>query len=327
MATIQSINELLNDKLYQVIGSTPASIAESLKKINLRGETQAGAQMFAVAIFAAAVNKATLETFVADSRFAQVRPLITASLSIQGKSNMTALTLLGHCFLTTSAASEVVFASEFRKKMGQDHLWAGELDSGSLSDLQRKILKEKKRITVADEARALGSGFLKHVGLTSGQLTGLEIDYFGSGSNSNNIVSQRSTGTSQLNSGTLASGVNSRQARASSSISISPPAVPITSTDASIGRASTAIESPSPPRARSVQQSSTTPVTLSNQQTVDVPSDIVNYRLNIIGQSRTDMEESIARRGLQGFIDATRSMMSRDPDGTKTRTAGSVAGN
>jgi len=179
MSAASSINDLLKDKLFQVIGSTPTSIAESLKKVDLRNKTVEGAQIFAVAVFAAAVNKSTLETFLADSRFATIRPLLSAALSIQGRSNMTALTLLGHCLLTTDIASTVSFTSEFRKKMGQDNLWAGALDGGSLSTKQREILKEKKRLTNEDEAKALGNGFLKHVGIVSAAMTESEANLFG----------------------------------------------------------------------------------------------------------------------------------------------------
>lgn len=177
MAT--SINDLLDDKLYQVIGSTPASIAESLRKVDLKGKSKTGAQIFAVSIFAAAVNKSTLETFLADPRFVEIRPLISAAMSIQGRSNMTALTLLGHCFLTTRLADDVKFAAEFRKKMGQNHLWSGELSSGSLSQKQREILMEKKRVTDLEAATALGTGFLKWVGLDNKAMNNLESVLFG----------------------------------------------------------------------------------------------------------------------------------------------------
>jgi len=172
------VNQLLNDKLFQVIGSTPKSIAESLTKIDLKNKTTEGAQIFAIAIFSSAVNKSTLETFLADSRFSTVRPLINAAMSIQGRANMTALTLLGHCLMTTSLASNVSFSTEFRKKMGQNHLWAGELTAGSLSEKQKEILKEKKRLTDEASAMALGSGFLKLTGLLKEDFTQAEADLF-----------------------------------------------------------------------------------------------------------------------------------------------------
>jgi len=188
------INELLNDKLFQVIGSTPESVAESLSKMELRNKSVEGGQIFAIAIFAATVNKPTLETFLADARFSTVRPLLNAALSIQGRSNMTAITLLGHCFLTTDLAAGVDYATEFRKKMGQDHLWDGSLEGGSLSDKQRGIMKEKKRVTSAESAKALGTGFLKWTGLVAGSMTVKEAELFNmqaAGTSSSTAVTSR----------------------------------------------------------------------------------------------------------------------------------------
>jgi len=270
MSTVANINDLLKDKLFQVIGSTPTSIAESLKKVDLKGKTKEGVQIFAVSVFAAAVNKATLETFLADSRFANIRPLLSAALSIQGRSNMTALTLLGHCLLTTDVASKVNFTSEFRKKMGQDHLWAGSLDGGSLSAKQREILKDKKRLTDEAEAKALGSGFLKHVGLVSGQMTALEGKLFG---------------------------------------------VPTT------GRA----PSPRSP-AGSSSTSENVAFKVSSTSTLQIPGEVIHYRLNVLGQQDSDIAESIERNGLEKFIANTRAMIARDPTGEKTQRAGSTLG-
>jgi hypothetical protein len=172
------INSLLNDKLFQVIGSTPKSVAESIMKSDIRGKAKLGVEMFAIACFAAAVNKPTLESFMADPRFGTIRPLITATISINGKANMTAMTLLGHALLTTPEAGAVNFTAEFRKKMGQNHLWDGELNSGSLSDKQKEILKEKKRLTDGNAAKALGSGFLKLTGINSDPMNKEESDLY-----------------------------------------------------------------------------------------------------------------------------------------------------
>jgi hypothetical protein len=267
MTTVTNINDLLNDKLFQVIGSTPTSIAESLKKVDLKGKSNEGAQIFAISVFAAAVNKSTLETFLADSRFAGIRPLLSAALSIQGRSNMTALTLLGHCLLTTSVASQVNFTSEFRKKMGQDNLWSGTLDGGSLSDKQRAILKEKKRLTSEEEAKALGNGFLKHVGILSGNMNNDEAKLFG---------------VSTMRSG-----------------SVSP-------TEAGPSSAAVAFK-------------------VSSTETLQVPGDVMNYRMSTLGQTRDEIAESLSRNGLTKFVANTRKLMKEDPTGDKTRSQGSVA--
>lgn len=328
MASVQTINDLLNDKLFQVIGSTPASIAESLKKIDLKNKKKEGAQLFAVSIFSSAVNKATLETFVADSRFSDVRPLITAALSISGRSNMTALTLLGHCFLATDLASEVTFANEFRKKMGQNHLWAGELEAGSLSDLQKKILKEKKRVTAEKEAKALGNGFLKHCGLVSGPLVGLENDYFGSGSSSSLTIGQSSTGTSQLPTSTVRSGENRRQAQGASQTSVSPPAEPTVPIDQTSHSPSTSRNQASHQRSRTQTSPSSDVVsfTAPDGQLYNIPSDVFNYRTNMLNQNDVAISDSIARNGFDGFVNNTRLLIERDPTGRGIQGAQSRVG-
>lgn len=298
MATNNEINELLNDKLFQVIGSTPASIAESLAKVDLRGKTKEGAQVFAIAVFAAAVNKSTLETFLADARFASVRPLITAALSIQGRSNMTALTLLGHCFLTTATAANVTFTQEFRKKMGQNHLWDGNLESGSLSEKQKAILKEKKRVTNEEEAKALGSGFLKHVGLDAAAMTSKEREYFGAS------ASSRAPGL-------LGSRFAPKEPAPPPRTDTTPPRQP-TSQRARV-------PSPESP-VGSVR------VTTTGKTEATVPEDVYNYRRNILGHSDDDIIASVEARGLDDFIKRTRTLMERDPTGEKVRSASTAAG-
>lgn len=283
--SIANINALLEDKLFQVIGSTPTSIAESLNTINLKGKKTEGMQIFAISIFAAAVNKPTLETFLADPRFGTVRQLLISALNIQGKSNMTAITLLGHCLLTTDEASDVVFASEFRKKMGQNHLWAGELNSGSLSDKQREILKEKRRVTTEKDAKALGSGFLKLTGLRAGTFEGKEIDFFGA---PGTTTASSPKSASRLSSGTI----------------------PRPATGASSSRYAT-----SPPASTNLN------VSLNNGDVVSVPVDVMNYRTEVLGRSISDIVESIEATGVDDFITRTRKAIARDPTGNLGRAA------
>jgi len=282
----QDVNNLLADKLFQVIGSTPASVAEALRKMNLRGKRDAGAEFFAIAIFASAVNKPTLETFLADARFSIARPLIHAVLQIQNRTNMTAITLLGHCFLTTEMAKDVIFAKEFRKKMGQEHIWAGDFSSGSLSEKQKAILMEKKRVSDEASAKALGNGFLKWTGIISGSMTAAEAIMFGE--------------TAQ------------EVARA-----ISPPSRSVASSShAPRPRLPSIVEPVALPETFAI----------TNTETVSIPADVLNYRRNIMGQTDEDIRDSIGRRGIEQFITVTRSSMRSDPDGKKMRQASSVMG-
>lgn len=163
--TIPSINNILDPYLFQVIGSTPSGIKDSLKKSTLKGNMDSGIELASAAVFAAAVNKVVLEDFLLKPEMVHARPAIQASLSINGKTNMTGMTLLGHCLLATGFMDDVVFVKEFRHKMGQDNLWDGDFTKGSLSEKQKKIYEEKKRVTPVSAARLLGSGFFKYVGV------------------------------------------------------------------------------------------------------------------------------------------------------------------
>jgi hypothetical protein len=107
-----------------------------------------------------------------------VRPTIASSFSVSGKTNMTGLTLLGHCLLTSSLVDDITFAKEFRRKMDQQHIWAGEFKTGSLSDKQKEILLEKKRVTNEVQAKLLGSGFFKYVGIDTSAWTAQELDFW-----------------------------------------------------------------------------------------------------------------------------------------------------
>jgi hypothetical protein len=282
-----AINSLLNDKLFQVIGSTPRSIAESLSKIDLKNKSEEGIQMFAACVFAAAVNKPTLETFLADPRFASVRRIISAVLSIQNRSNMTAMTLLGHCFLTTDLADNVTFTFEFRKKMGQRHLWAGDLTSGSLSEKQRGILAEKKRVTDQGEAEALGNGFLKVTGLITGALTAKESEFFGVPAA---VAEQRAVTPPEP---VIKTGYTPPHARGAS----------LTAGTTSSGATSSRFAS----------------------LPMDIPEDVLNYRRNILGQSDASIAESLGRGSKDDFISRTRLAMQRNPDGLGS-AAGSAIG-
>jgi len=298
MAAASIVNDLLNDKLFQVIGSTPASIAENLLKVDLRGRSAEGAQIMAITIFAAAVNKPTLETFLADPKFATIRPLLSATLAISGKSNMTAMTLLGHCLLTTKIAGDIVFASEFRKKMGQNHLWDGDLDKGSLSDKQKTILKEKKRVTDAAQASALGSGFLKHVGILPGPMTAEEVALF------KTTISTAGAATSSVPP--RATGIRQPAAGMASS--------KFASTPASHAR----------PMSASPESPTEVEFILSSSEKVLVPADVMAYRRNVFGQTDEDIAESIERNGLEKFITNTRRLAEKDPTGKAARAASTV---
>jgi hypothetical protein len=199
------INSILDPLLFQVIGSTPESIRDTIRNSQLRNNPNVGSLVACTAVFSSAVNKSTLENFLAKPELADVRPAISASFSISNRTNMTGLTLLGHCLLTTAFVGDITFCVEFRKKMGQDHLWAGNLDSGSLSDKQKEILKEKKRVTQETSAKLLGSGFFKFTGIDSTRYTSEEARFWnenyvsGGSTDSGRPSASRRTGGSSSN--------------------------------------------------------------------------------------------------------------------------------
>jgi hypothetical protein len=92
--------------------------------------------------------------------------------------------------------SQITFALEFRKKMGQDHLWAGNLETGSLSDKQKEILKEKKRVTNEEEAKLLGAGFFKFAGIDKTAYSTEEADFWKVPASEQPSASRRSSRTS-----------------------------------------------------------------------------------------------------------------------------------
>lgn len=177
-SSITSINNILEPVLFQVVGSTPESLADSVKKAGLEGRSEAGIQLAAICLFASAVNKNVLTTFLMKPELAQARSAVMSQFTISGNANMTALTLLGHCLYLTRFADKIVFAREFRKKMGQDSIWDGTLSGGSLSEKQRAILKDKSTSINVRSAGLLASGYLKFIGADPTAWTKDEADFW-----------------------------------------------------------------------------------------------------------------------------------------------------
>jgi hypothetical protein len=172
------MNKILEPYLFQVIGSTPTSVRDSIKLASLKNNPAVAVNLATVCVFAAAVNKVTLENFITKPEMGDARPAITSAFSISGKTNMTAITLLGHCLLTTTVMDGVSFVKEFRHKMGQSDIWDGDLSKGSLSTKQKDILSEKKRVTDLTDAKLLGSGFFKYTGLDTTTWTSAELTFW-----------------------------------------------------------------------------------------------------------------------------------------------------
>lgn len=293
MSTITAaMNNILNPVLHQVIGSTPEGIKDSIIAANLRGNSATGAQLAALAIFAASVNKKTMEEFASKDAVADTRPVVRANFTINNVPNMTALTLLGHCLLTSSAFDGVAYVVELRRKMGARSLWDGDLNKEGLSEKQFKIYAEKKRKASAESARLLGVGYAKYTGIDSSAFTAEEETFW----NVRNVRPAAHARTTSVNP--AASSARTE---------------PTTRTPA----AAAAAPDMSPPR-----ESGLTDEELINR----VPADIRSYYTRFNSNIPADMANSIRRRGLDGFITAYRRQMTEDPNGLKYAQAGSVAG-
>jgi len=165
MSTIAEIDNILNPRLNQVVGSTPESLKESILKLDFKNKRDVGARFAAMAFFAASVNKKTLEELYMSEAMGQVRVTIAREMTINNTVNMTAISLAGHCLLTVDDFSSVKYVSEFRKKMGQNSLWDGEFGSGSISEKQKEIYKQKKGLFDKERAKAFADWYCQYTGL------------------------------------------------------------------------------------------------------------------------------------------------------------------
>jgi hypothetical protein len=289
MAIQLQLNNLLDPVLFQVIGSTPESIRDSILKSNLKGNSKGGAQLAATAVFSAAVNKPTMENFVARPEMYEVRPLINQVFTISGRANMTGLTLLGHCLLTTEQLSGVTFCDKLREKMGQRNIWEGDLESGTLSDAQKKIMKEKCKSIKWETARLLGSCFFKYTALNEAPMTIAETRFW------NSLP-------------TIASSPPRAVSQAVTSPTGSPPSVKraVASLSANTGVV-------------------TETINLPKGGVAVVPANILKYYRTVISDDPRRLAESIEKRTPEGFIAEYTEYQRKDPD-MKGAAGGSVVG-
>jgi len=292
--SVANINAILNPVLFQVLGSTPESLRDSLLKANIKNNPNAGIQLLSTAIFASAVNKTTLETFLSGDNVKESRTIIMNSLSINNKANMTGITLLGHCLLTTSFVDDIQFAQEFRRKMGQKHIWDGDLSSGNLSEMQSKILKEKKKSASSDTAKLLGSAFIKWTGISTERMTNDELAFWGN--------------KAEPSTSAQVAGPASEVPRVSTSV----PSPPLQPAAQPVHRRAQASVS-TPPRRVATE---TVAITKSNSevQNVQIPSDILRYYRTVQSDNPADLAASIGRHGTDGFIARYGEALRLDPE-------------
>jgi hypothetical protein len=284
------LNNILDEYMFQVVGSTPESIRDSVKTSGLKGNPGPALKVAAASLFASAVNKSTLEGFIAKPAMQDARGIVLNSFSISGRTNMTGMTLLGHCILTTVFAGNVNFAREFRKKMGQDHLWAGDLTKGSLSDKQKEIMLEKKRVTVESSARLLGSGFLKYTQIENTAMNSQEAAFWG-----------------EIDQSAVSHARNTSKSAPGMPSGFGP------------GSSSEAFPKGGPKNVV---------VPISQSSEVTIPEDIYDYYnafLNVENDPRR-LTSSINKRGINGFIKYMKDIMAKSPNGENLPGGGSVVG-
>jgi hypothetical protein len=173
-----AVNAFLDPKIFQVIGSTPTSLRDHVKSANFKGKKDLGIKFMALSVFASAVNKGTMEGFLSEDGLGDLRALMSREFYLNNKPNMTALSLAGHCFVACDLLSEVTFVKAYRNKMGQGDIWAGDFGSGSISDKQKAILKEKAKVHKKEECVLFANCFLKWCGVSKAAMTGREFAFW-----------------------------------------------------------------------------------------------------------------------------------------------------
>jgi len=158
------LNSYLDPKIHQVIGSTPAALEVAIRELDFKDKAELGFKFVALSVFAASVNKPTVEAFFMESTMADLRVVISRKFVLNSRPNMTALSLAGHCFLTIDEFSQTNYIREFRKKMGQNSIWDGALTSGSLSEKQRQIFQERAKAHSKSSAEGFARFFVSYTG-------------------------------------------------------------------------------------------------------------------------------------------------------------------
>jgi len=283
----RDINELLDPLLFQVVGSTPESIRDVIKESSLRDNPDAAKKLVMLCLYGSAVNKVTMSNFLAKPELSDARTVVANSISIGNSPNMTAITLLGHCFISTDSFDKVNFVVQFRRKMGQHDIWSGNMDAGTLSDLQKKILLEKARVTSLSSAKLLADGFIKFTGMSRAAFTNDEAEFWGERAN----IPE----PDRANEPTPRTAPSARQRYGSSNIS--PP-----------GSVSGSI-----------------PLTLTDGSVVSISRDVYDYYLAVNSNDSSRLISSVMRNGASSFISKYRTAAALDPE-KRGNPGGTVVG-
>lgn len=274
---IADIDVILQPKLFQVIGSTPESLREACEKCDLKGKANVAAKFVSLCIFSASVNKPTVESFFAEESMREVRSTCAVGFVLNGKVNMTALTLAGHCFMLEEKIQKLEYVKAFSRKLGQMTIWDGSLDGGSISDKQKQILKEKQKVHDKEACKKFATWFLSWTGMLMAaprRREDLPLD---------TPIRRRAGRSESIDLG----GVPTRSASA---------------TRESAERAASK-ERDRVAALRSAQED------VPPEVTATLPADVVEYYFNTIKKSQEDLESLVAEHGVERVIKNIRRAM------------------
>jgi hypothetical protein len=279
-------NDILRSQLHLVVGSTPESIRDEILKSGITGNKEQ-AQVFAMGCLVAAASvKKAIEAFLSDPKMTLARQAIVQVANLNGATNMSVLVLAGHCFLTSGFINGVTFVQEFRKRLGQNNIWEGDLNAGSTSEKRKTILRQHKSKATAVIAKAFGSGFFKLAGLDPTPMTDNEKKFW------------------RVNTSQTAQHVRSQSG------SPPRPATPSGSRKVPAASPSTASVSPA---SRSVA-AITVPVAGSTQSSYTVPTDIQEYASTVLKQTDEQIIAEVRTRGIEAFERDYRRLIRKDVD-------------
>jgi hypothetical protein len=162
---ITTINSLLDPRISQVIGSTPESLKDSVTRSLLERDSALGSKFIALAVYSASVKKSVAEEFFISKELEDLRVKITNTFVLNGKLNMTAMTLAGHCFTLVPAISSVKYIIEFKKKIGGENIWDADLSKGSASEQMKKIMEQKAKLHTKAKCQEFALWFIGHTGI------------------------------------------------------------------------------------------------------------------------------------------------------------------
>lgn len=162
-----AIDTLLNPRLHHVVGTTPESLRTSVETAGIEGKKAEAASLSALALFAASVNKKAVIDFYKSRDGETIRNVIVKSFTLNNEVNMTAISVLGHCLYTIDDFDNVKYVQQFRSRMGQKSIWAGDMSAGSMSDQQKKIIQQRKNNISLESAKEFANWYVEYTGLRS----------------------------------------------------------------------------------------------------------------------------------------------------------------